>query len=249
LFAFAGNVGYYLSLTVGIHYGGITITALIVGILPVSMLIVGNYSEKEFDFRQLTLPIGLILSGLIILNLSHAEKVVTQSEHSNLILGCMFALVSLALWTWYGVSNARFLKDNPNISDHMWSTTIGVGCLIQSVIGLLILFFTTDTIFLGEHKLNSAILPLVLGCLFLGVIVSWLATIWWNKVSRHLPVSIAGQLIVFETISSLVYGYVVDLAMPTMEEFISVVLIIFGVVLGIKSTTKFSKSSTSLMLE
>jgi drug/metabolite transporter (DMT)-like permease len=237
LLAFAGNVGYYLSLTLGIHYGGITITALIVGILPVSMIVAGNYSEKEFSFRQLALPIGFILFGIILLNFSHAENADNHNEFSNWILGGLFALVSLVLWTWYGISNARFLKQNPNISAHVWSVAIGVGCLIQSMMGLPILLFTTDAIFLGESNVNSMILNLVLGCLFLGVIVSWLATIWWNQVSRHLSVSIAGQLIVFETISSLIYGYIVDQSLPSVGEFVSGALILFGVVLGIKSTT------------
>jgi capsular polysaccharide biosynthesis protein len=50
-----------------------------------------------------------------------------------------------------------------------------------------------------------------------------------------LSVSLCGQLIVFETISGLIYGHIVDNAMPQMIEIASVATIITGVLLGIRS--------------
>lgn len=110
---FAGNLGYYLFLSSSIYYSGITIAALIVGILPVALIIVGNLVEKTYSFRSLALPILLILSGMLTLSLSDIESRV-GNDHT--LLGTGLAIASLALWTYYGIKNAHFLKLNRNYS-------------------------------------------------------------------------------------------------------------------------------------
>jgi hypothetical protein len=41
----------------------------------------------------------------------------------------------------------------------------------------------------------------------IGLAASWLGTLLWNQASRLLPTSLVGQLIVFETLSALAYGF------------------------------------------
>ena len=42
----------------------------------------------------------------------------------------------------------------------------------------------------------------------IGLLASWLGTLCWNRASQRLPPTIAGQLIVFETLSALAYAFV-----------------------------------------
>lgn len=245
VFAFTGSVGYYAFLTSAIHYDGITLAALIVGILPITMIVVGNILERRFNFRQLALPIGFISVGIVLLNISKLGQLGVIGVSENGLLGLIFSVIALLLWTTYGVYNALFLKKNPMITAKTWSEAIGICCLIQGAIGMvaLMLFKPTALQNIVDAKL---LLPFFIGCIFLGGVASWLATIGWNLVSRHLSIAITGQLIVFETMSSLAYGYIVDQTFPSHSELFSAVLIIFGVYLGIRlSTAKRSPDTRS----
>ena len=106
-FAFTGNVGYYMFLILSIRASDITTAALIVGITPITFAIYGNIQQKEFSFRQLFVPLVLISIGLISLHWMRISDTRNINEIENLFLGIFFALISLLLWTWYGVQNAK----------------------------------------------------------------------------------------------------------------------------------------------
>ncbi|KPC35689.1 Uncharacterized protein ABJ99_4101 [Pseudomonas syringae pv. cilantro] len=230
---FAGNLGYYLFLSSSIYYSGITIAALIIGILPVSLAIIGNLIEKTYSFRSLALSVFLILSGMLTLGLSGIES---RVGNDHILPGTALAIMALVLWTYYGIKNSRFLKSNPNISSNSWSLAIGICCLLQSLIALPALAMFTDAFQFANDMGGEQLWHLFWSCLLLGIVVSWLATILWNQASRHMPVALAGQLIVFETISSLVYGYVADQRLPSMGELSAISLIIMGVITGLRTT-------------
>jgi drug/metabolite transporter (DMT)-like permease len=236
LFAFLGNVGYYLCITLSVHYGGITTTALIDGAMPLTMILAGYFfdknSDKSFGFQTLLLPFSMVLVGIFLLNQSYAVGGEYTEVNYFWYLGLFFAVAALLLWTWYGFSNAAFLKKNAGISSSTWSIAIGVGCFFQALIGAAVFFFMSEDVFVNAVDVDSSIVRLVLGCLFLGVIVSWLATVWWNQVSRYIPMMIIGPLFVFETLSSLVYGYLVDQRLPEISEMMAILLIVGGVVLS-----------------
>lgn len=237
ILGFAGNVGYYLFLTSSIHYSGITISALIVGILPVSLIITGNIVEKKYSFKSLVIPVTLILSGMMTLSLSDIES----SGNNHLLEGALLAFISLGLWTYYGVKNAYFLKDNSNVSSNSWSLAIGVCCLAQSIIAFPILAMFTNVLDFSTGTDGSRFTQIIVACLFLGIVVSWFATILWNQASRHLPVTLVGQLIVFEMISSLIYGFIADKRLPNSGEFTAIILVILGVVSGLRVSQRPKK--------
>ena len=74
--------------------------------------------------------------------------------------------------------------------------------------------------------------------LILGVHVSWYATVLWNRVSHCLPVSLAGQLVVFETVASLLYASVTDHTVPSVIGLGSMAVILGGVVLGARAISR-----------
>jgi drug/metabolite transporter (DMT)-like permease len=66
--SFCGNVGYYLFLTLGIKYSGFVYPALIVGLLPVSVILVGAFQDKMQSLSGLLPGVGLIVSGIVLIN-------------------------------------------------------------------------------------------------------------------------------------------------------------------------------------
>lgn len=235
--AFAGNVGYYVLLVSAIRLGGVSVAAMIIGTLPVTMAICGNWGSREIRLSRLLPSLVFILGGLVALN-SYKFSVASGSSQ-RLLSGIGCAVAALCLWTWYGVQNARYLKRRPEISGAVWSGAIGVGTLV-----LMLLLVPVLTLLDAWSPLRAwaslerggQLGHFILVSLLLGIVVSWLATVLWNMAARRLPVALAAQLIVFETISGILYASIMDKTLPSLFELSCIGVILLGVVLGIRTT-------------
>ncbi len=240
-FAFTGNVGYYILLILSIRFSDITTAALILGLTPITFIIYGNILQREFSFRQLFIPLILIFTGLISLYWSKLSAAQDINEMENIFLGIFFALIALFLWTWYGVQNAKYLKQKQGsrslLRDSDWSVAIGV-CTFGITILILFIFSITGIwdpfVVIKTFKTVQLTMIYIGVSLVLGILVSYYATVLWNRLSRTLPVSLVGQLLVFETISSILYGAAVDWTLPPINELLSICIILLGVIFGIR---------------
>ncbi|EFA71960.1 hypothetical protein CRD_02478 [Raphidiopsis brookii D9] len=243
IFAFAANIGHYFFLVCGVRYANAEITSLIIGSLPITVSLYGNWIQREYPFSKLLPSILMIISGIFII---HALNFGRGQDSEYLMmqhpfLGSLSALASLIIWTWYCVANSIFLKNNPHILSSTWSTLIGVNTLIQSLFILLMMTIVkNDTIAnlsryvkLGEFDNNFFLF--LISSLILGVAVSWGGTIMWNKASSLLTVSMAGQLLVMDPIFALTYVYIYDSRLPSVLELFGIIMIIGGVIVGIKN--------------
>jgi drug/metabolite transporter (DMT)-like permease len=234
VFAFAGHLGYYVFLVQGITHAGAPITTVILGTLPVTVALTGNWARREFPFSRLLLPLGSITVGLVLVNLQEVDWSSVFVGHSGRAwpIGVACALTALGLWTWYAVANARFLRAHPEISSSDWSTLMGVGALALSLVAVPIATVS------GGVRVGSAskLLPVLVGGLVLGVLVSWLGTVLWNRCSGSVPMAIAGQLVVVQVIAGLVYVFTWYRRVPPPLEVTGIVLLIGGVLLAIQRT-------------
>ena len=88
---------------------------------------------------------------------------------------------------------------------------------------------------------NDELKRFLIGSSILGLICSWVGAFLWNKASLHLPVSLAGQLTVFETIFGVLFVYIVDRAVPSILESVGIVILLIAIVYGIR---KFAKKKS-----
>lgn len=65
--------------------------------------------------------------------------------------------------------------------------------------------------------------------LFLAFVGPWVANALWNASAKHLPMAISGQMIVFETICALLYGYLLAWQLPNEAEAFGILLILSGI--------------------
>ena len=90
--------------------------------------------------------------------------------------------------------------------------------------------------FLIQESLQTSITNAMWGGLapaaLCGLLASWLGTLCWNQASRLLPTSLTGQLIVFETLSALAYGFIHRGAWPEPWTWAGIALLIAGVIAG-----------------
>jgi drug/metabolite transporter (DMT)-like permease len=71
--------------------------------------------------------------------------------------------------------------------------------------------------------------------LAIGLLASWLGTLCWNEASQRLPTTLAGQLIVFETLAALAYAFVLRGRLPGAAVAGGVALLVAGVAWALRS--------------
>jgi drug/metabolite transporter (DMT)-like permease len=229
LFAIAGHIGYYFFLVQGVALVGAPVVTIIIGTLPVTVALYGNLRHRDYPYRRLAPSLLLIGCGLVVVNLMEVDWSGAGGRSlASQLLGVGCAVLALSLWTWYGVANSTFLKANPAITSAEWSTLMGVVVLALSAVGALSL--------LGRDVADAGADPwrLVMGSLVLGLVVSWSGTLLWNRASTLLPVSIAGQLIVFQAIFGLTYVYLAKSEVPPLLELAGIGLVMAGVLIALR---------------
>ncbi len=244
-FAFSGNVGMYLLLVLGIRLAGAPIVTPLIGIVPVTVAIAGNIVEREFPWRRLAFPVTLILLGLLAINLTGVGSGVGAHARAgeDRFFGILCALGTVGLWTFYGVANARFLRNNPSVSGPAWSTMVGVATLVLVALAVPVVALL-DPGAVGFQQLphpSPRLAWFLAASAFLGVVVSWGGTLLWNGASARLPTSLAGQLVVSEVLAGLFYVFVAEARFPSAFEFAGIFAVVAGVLVGVRRTNTTSE--------
>lgn len=222
----AGNIVYYLFLVVSVHYAGVAASALIVGAVPVVVALWGLKDKDSPPIRKVGPPIAVaaLAIGLIGYESLAGGHVATDANGIAVAIGLVAALIALVLWTAYAVGNSRWMTKMSDVSSHDWSLLIGV------VTGALSLLLVPMTLFtLGELPANFW--PRFLMVSFgIAVLASVVGNAFWNRASRLLPLSMLGQMIVFETLFAFLYGFIWEQRGPTVIEIVAMVLMVISVI-------------------
>lgn len=229
-FAAAGNVGYYLCVVIGVQLAGAPLTAVIIGALPVT-IVVASALRGEVALAPLRLPLALVAAGLALVNLVGITQP-GEREAGEVALGALAATGGLALWTWYARANAAFLRARPDVGAPAWSVAVGLATLGIVALATGPLLALTG----GELTASRDVAAYLAGALVLGVLVSWLAGLLWNQAAVRIPVALAGQLIVLETLAGLTYAYLARTELPALPSVIGIALLVAGVLLGVRRT-------------
>lgn len=245
--SFFASVGYYVFVVLSLRYASPAICALILGLAPITIAVYGSWKEHERNYKRLVIPSLLILVGLGLVNFPHLAYNDTISHH---LLGITYALLALASWSIYVVLNSRFVKKHPKLPSSEWSTLIGVATLAWACILILgtLLFFKNELSIEKYTVPSFELWQFFIGCCVLGFGCSWVGGFLWNKASYHLPVSLAGQISIFETIFGLVFVYCLEKRPPNFLEGAGILLFLIASVLAVMScsTSKTDASSTNV---
>lgn len=236
-FAITGNVGYYFLLVLGVQAVGAPVTGIIIGAIPVTLAVVGNVVARTYPWRWLIAPVALVAVGLTIVNVLEMGGSTPEADASVGVkaFGVLSAFGAVALWTWYGIANARFLERHPEVPDAGWSTVVGLG---TGAVALVVLPLAAVTGQLGGNGDGDAdVRALLITSLILGVVVSWGGTALWNVASGRLPPTAAGMLINVETMSGFAYVYAARGQWPPLGQLIGFACILTGVAVVMRLRT------------
>lgn len=233
-----GNFLYYLLLAAAIQKAGGALPTMLIGTLPVVIAISSNLRDARRDGRlpwlRLAPSLLLIAAGIGLVNhselaLLHAQPVADPNDYA---LGAVLAIGAVACWTWYPIRNADWLRAHSDRSPRTWATAQGVVTLPLALAGCAAMWVTGQ--FTAGHALGPTPERFVLLMLAIGLFSSWLGTLCWNEASQRLPTTIAGQLIVFETLAALAYIFALRGAPPPATTLAGIVLLIVGVMWAVR---------------
>jgi drug/metabolite transporter (DMT)-like permease len=223
--ALFGNVGYFALLVMGIRLWGVTATALILGLLPVTIAIVGRKAGEGPSLKQLALPLTLLCGGVVLMNAT-AFSGGAGNDASSTLLGLICTVAALISWTWYAIANSRFLLATPGIDSLSWSSYCGVA---NGLFGVALWLF--DSLWLQQYQSVRAVdLYFWSVSALLTVCGSWLAVMLWNLAARRLSVSAAGQLLVCETLFAVMFGALWQEKWPAQMELLAGGVMLVGVI-------------------
>jgi drug/metabolite transporter (DMT)-like permease len=246
--AFVGNLVYYLFLTAAVHRVGIGPTSLIVGVLPVTVTLAGRRDHGAIPLRRLAWPLALVMAGIVCINVDVFTGGPAQTHGADAVLGKLVGVVcalgALASWTWFAVENARTLRrrnmEGTRFDSNEWSVLLGILTgIFGAALWLPAIAFTADTggtvAAAGAAGIDSARWH-VFWLLNLGLAVgaSWLGNGLWNAAATRLPLTLSGQMIVFETLFALLYGFIYDARLPRPLESAAIALLLAGVVWSVR---------------
>jgi drug/metabolite transporter (DMT)-like permease len=222
-----GFCAYSLVLFQGVRLTNGVISALIEGILPLTITL---FSKPDFN-KLFTKGIILILIGLIFLLIYPFIKELDEIKEIN-PQGIFLLLVALFLWTWFAITNTKFLHRHKSISTKSYTSLMGIINLFL----ILPLFAFTNGV--STLFANPKIYNFLMWSAILGIAVSWLANWLWTICSKHCPPSISGTLIISEIIFALLYSFMFEQRLPHLNETLAILFLAGGVVTVIKSQHK-----------
>ena len=236
-----GNILYYATLSTAIQLADAPLPTMLIGTLPVVIAICSNWSphhpSDSIAWRKLVWPLAIIFAGLMLVNASELRHLDGKRSLAEYLRGGLIALLAVAAWTWYPIVNGRYMKANTHIRSSTWATAQGLATLPLALVGFALYGVANAWGATANHydfPLGTQPVHFVVAMLVLGVSASWVGTLLWNHASQKLPTSLAGTLIVFETIAALTYTFILRGNVPENQVLAGVALLCLGVALSVR---------------
>jgi drug/metabolite transporter (DMT)-like permease len=218
-----GNILYYVLLSNAVTLGGVAMTSLIIGFLPVAVTVIGSRDHGAIPLGRLAPSLALSVAGVGCIAWQSLGSGAAGFEPSR-IMGLLCAVGALVSWTAYAVGNSRWLTRIEHVSAHDWSLLTGVAtgaeALLLAIPAMLIGATHHDLAAWGRFTAVSA---------GVAIIASIIGNALWNRMSRLLPLTLVGQMILFETLFALLYGFIWEHRLPTLLETAAIVLVVSSV--------------------
>lgn len=238
----SSNIVYFLLLAGAVQRIGIAATSLIIGLLPLTITLLGRSEHNAPPLKRLFWPLLAVVAGMGCVNmeaLSQAENAAT--DWLDPVLGLLMAFGGLASWSWYAKDNARCLEQT-RFDSNEWSLLVGLvtGLIAAGIWAIASIISPTSVTPAADADWTLFwLLNLVLA-----LVSSWLGYMAWNACTRRLPLTLTGQMVVFETLFALLYGFVYLQHLPSPLEALSILLLVGGVLTSVRLHTQHKKSST-----
>jgi drug/metabolite transporter (DMT)-like permease len=183
--------------------------------------------------------LALIGAGIALVNqaeLARLHGTDPTADPARHALGALLALGAVLCWTWYPIRNADWLRAHGERNPRSWATAQGVATLPLAALGFAAFWIWNEAsgapFAMPFGPTPGLFVGLMLG---IGLLASWLGTLCWNEASQRLPTTVAGQLIVFETLAALAYAFMLRREAPGAAILAGITLLVAGVVWALRA--------------
>lgn len=222
--ALAGNLFYYVLLASAVQMGGIAMTSLVVGFLPVAVTIVGSREAGAVPLRQLAPSLLLCVAGALCIGWQ-AVVMPGPGPVTTRLLGFACAVGALISWTAFAIGNNHWLRRQGDMPAQDWNLLIGLATGCQALLLLPVVLWLG----VGRHDAGAWTQFLTVS-VAVALLASIVGNALWNRASRLLPLTMVGQMILFETAFALIYGFAWEARWPTGLESAAFLLVVLSVV-------------------
>lgn len=224
---------HYTALIFGLRDTSPAVATLILSLSPVVITFYASWSSHKGMYKLPKIPLIAIATGLILVNLPLLSFETTSSYMTmRYIFGFGCTIIALLTWTWYIVVNSKILSENSQIVAEDWVTVVGFSTFLLALFSIALLIFIPEKSPFSLNIFSSTFLQIILGGLALGIVSSWYGTYLWNQAAKHLPVTFAGQITLFETIFGLLFVFIINQRLPVFMEVFGISLMLCGVFLS-----------------
>jgi len=220
-----GNLLYYVLLSISVQWSGSAATSLIVGMMPVLIAVIGSRRPGALALSALLWPLILCMLGVSLMGFMALRSEHITSSNWQRLIGLLCGAGALFSWTAYSIANMNWLLRRPDISGHDWSLLTGVTTGAWSLVLVPLAFFGQEQTHTLSQWGHFWLLTVIVALL-----ASVLGSACWNRASRILPLTLGGQLIVFETLFVLLYSFVWQQRWPLLLELIAAACLVTGVI-------------------
>lgn len=227
--SFVGNIVYFFLLGTGVQLGGVAMTSVVIGFLPVTVTLIGTRDQGAVPARKLAPALILGTIGIVCISAETPPSALARDDGARL-LGVAAALGALACWTAFAVANSRWLARVKHISGHDWNLLGGVTTGSLALLCLGPAFLLAPAAHTAEDW--TRFLATAAG---IALAASIVGNMFWNMASRYLPLTLIGQMILFETLFALLYGFLWEQRLPTPLEIAAIGLLITSVIMCVRA--------------
>ena len=225
--ALVGNTLYYILLTSAVQTGGIAMTSLVIGFLPVAVTIIGSRDRDAVPLGKLLPSLLACAAGAICIGW---QAFAAPRADGAALIGLICAIGALISWTTFAVGNSRWLGRLHDVPAQDWNLLTGLVTGAQAV--LLIPF----AVMLSSAPHDSMAWANFAGvAIGVAVLASVVGNGLWNRMSRLLPLTLTGQMILFETVFALIYGFLWEQRLPTSLEISAFLFLVLSLLLCISA--------------
>lgn len=235
-----GNLVYFVFLALAVQWAGGAAAALIVGMVPVLVAVWAARTPGNPPLRPLLPSLALCVMGTVLVAWAAlqggggADVETTIRPLWQRAAGLLAAVAALLSWSIYSLRNVSAMLRNPSLGSHDWSLLTGVATGVLALALLPLAFW-----FERQGHSSSQWLQFAGISVGLAIGASVIGNACWNRATRSLPLGLGGQMIVFETLFALLYGFVWQQRWPHAVEWLAIASLLAGVILCAQVHTRW----------
>lgn len=223
-----GYTGYFLLLALAIRDAGSVLPTLIIGTIPLWLMVLGK--PHQLHWRSLWPGFLLTALGLCVMVWAEPQAVSAAGAGAFFWRGLAFAALAMACWTAFGLLNAAALKRDRGVRSSDWANWMGIAAGLGGLALWAVMGSTWEDM-TGRPGFGAYLWV----CAITGIGAAWVASVLWNVASRNLSPSLAGQLIVSETVFGVVYSFAWEGQWPALAQWLACGLFVAGILASVRA--------------